>query len=146
MQCYSCSVEQDCVFKTISAILSLGNAEFKDVLDEAGHEVVTIAETYIVDRVAELLGIFSFFACRMVDTDMMCYQESTRLLLSSHFSPSILAWNMRPTTEDTATYAVHEMRCKPHIPAMLWQSQYIRYVMRDQNEIKLFFATQRVSL
>jgi len=53
----SSGVEQDCVFKTISAILSLGNAEFKDVLDEAGHEVATIAETYIVDRVAELLGV-----------------------------------------------------------------------------------------
>lgn len=50
------SVEQDCIFRTLSAILSLGNAEFLDITDENGSECAVIAENYLIARVAELLG------------------------------------------------------------------------------------------
>jgi myosin heavy subunit len=49
-------VEQECIFRTLSAILSLGNAEFIDVTDETGSECAVIAENYLIARVAELLG------------------------------------------------------------------------------------------
>jgi myosin heavy subunit len=62
------SVEQDCIFRTLSAILSLGNAEFIDVTDENGSECAVIAENYLIARVAELLGfpphlLLLFFLC-----------------------------------------------------------------------------------
>ncbi len=49
-------MEQDCIFRTLSAILSLGNAEFVDITDETGSECAAVAETYLIGRVAELLG------------------------------------------------------------------------------------------
>ena len=49
-------MEQDCIFRTLSAILSLGNAEFIDVTDANGSECSVIAENYLIARVAELLG------------------------------------------------------------------------------------------
>lgn len=57
-QLYIFSVEQDCIFRTLSAILTLGNAEFVDVTDENGSECAVVVETYLIGRVAELLGIF----------------------------------------------------------------------------------------
>lgn len=53
-----CSVEQDCLFRTLSAILTLGNAEFEEQPDDSGHDCAYITESYIADRVAELLGGF----------------------------------------------------------------------------------------
>jgi myosin heavy subunit len=50
-------VEQDCLFRTLSAILTLGNAEFEESPDDSGHECAYITESYIADRVAELLGM-----------------------------------------------------------------------------------------
>ena len=56
--CTTFSVEQDCLFRTLSGILSLGNAEFDESPDESGHECAYITESYIADRVSELFGEF----------------------------------------------------------------------------------------
>lgn len=58
----SIRVEQDCVFRTLSAILCLGNVEFKDEADEFGMENAVVSESYLVARVAELLGALCFLA------------------------------------------------------------------------------------
>ena len=54
-------MEQDCIFRTLSAILTLGNAEFVDGTDEHGSEIAVVVETYLISRVAELLGNYLIF-------------------------------------------------------------------------------------